>query len=440
MNVKDLLRGIVVVVDDEIGKEDSGIEKIISEFENDNFPIVKYKTIPSNEIVNSLSSASVIILDWDFQQNLGIEREPGEPIIMPEGTSLDILPLLSKLLEKLFVPVFIFTNQSLEGVIAKLKDKNLGNQINKRIFIKKKNELVGNKLYNEIRKWLKNNPSAYVVKEWDRIAIKNRDSMFLDFYNSDADWVPILWEALSKDTDNLNTNNELGEFITKNFCNRFHTYNFEEKCTKGNIENANGLFKILKHDAFIEYDKNKLPNISYVGDIIDDGNGVFLLNIRAQCDISRKRKKKNRRIYNPELYFIKGVAESTNKNIIKDIISINQEGSLIIGNKPPVSIKQIIEEGYEKYNADIFKCINDKHCFYYGTLLERKDMVLLPYIKENKVFKFNINEIEIRKFKQIKDKRIGRIVPPYLTRIQQKTANYITRQGLMPIPEEIYFS
>ena len=67
-------------------------------------------------------------------------------------------------------------------------------------------------------------------------------------------------------------------------------------------------------------------------------------------------------------------------------------------------------------------------------------MVLLPYIKENKVFKFNINAIEIRKFKQIKDKRIGRIVPPYLTRIQQKTANYITRQGLMPIPEEIYFS
>ena len=436
MNVKDLLRGIVVVVDDQIGEDSSEISQILTNFENDNFPIVKYKTIPSIEVIDSLSSASIIILDWDFKPNVEIEREPGEPIIVPDGTSLDVLPLLNKLLEKLFVPIFIFTNQDLDGVISKLNDKNLGSQINKRIFIKNKNDLEGEKLYTEIENWLKNNPSAYVVKEWDKIAIENRNNMFLDFYNSEADWVPILWKALADDSDSLNTPNELGEFITKNFCNRFHSYNFEETYTKKEIENIDGLFNVLKYDAYIQYNVNKLPNIAYTGDVFKI-NDDYYINLRAQCDISRKDSNSDE--YNPFLYCIKGKAESNNK-VIRDYISIikdtNEEIKIVLGEDEPLPIDS---SNCDVINKKIKKCINNNFYFKYGALLERKDSILFPYIKENKVFKFNINKIEIKNFSEIKDKRIGRIVPPYLTRIQQKTANYITRQGLMPIPEEMYF-
>ncbi len=47
-------------------------------------------------------------------------------------------------------------------------------------------------------------------------------------------------------------------------------------------------------------------------------------------------------------------------------------------------------------------------------------------------------DLVIKKFKELKDKRIGRILPPYITRIQQKCSQYIVREGTMPIPKEIF--
>lgn len=41
-------------------------------------------------------------------------------------------------------------------------------------------------------------------------------------------------------------------------------------------------------------------------------------------------------------------------------------------------------------------------------------------------------------FAELKDKRIGRVLPPYITRIQQKCSQHIIREGTMPIPREIF--
>lgn len=40
----------------------------------------------------------------------------------------------------------------------------------------------------------------------------------------------------------------------------------------------------------------------------------------------------------------------------------------------------------------------------------------------------------------MKDKLIGRILPPYITQIQQSCANHIVREGIMPTPEAIFGS
>ena len=56
-----------------------------------------------------------------------------------------------------------------------------------------------------------------------------------------------------------------------------------------------------------------------------------------------------------------------------------------------------------------------------------------------KIIKFRM-DLVIRKFREIKDKRIGRVLPPYITRIDQKCSQYIVREGTMPIPREIFDS
>lgn len=467
MNVKELLRGIIVVVDDQIEEDASEISKILSTLKEDKFPVVTYEDVPDEEVIQSLSSASIVILDWEFKNRKTVGEMGNITIdeisrIKIGELSNPIISFIKILLDKIFVPIFIFTNKTTSEIETALEQDNLKEQIGKRILIKQKNDLEGEKLYTEIENWFKNNPSAYVVKEWDKIATRNRDNMFLDLYNSDADWVPILWKSLAEDSDNLNTHNELGDFITKNFCNRFHSYNFEEEYTQKTIENVGGLFKVLKHDAYIEYNPDKLPDIAYAGDVFKLKKDYYI-NLRAQCDISRKENEE----YNPEIYCIKGHAitnnkiirdhisfikendnkikivlgeDSTNDNTKKNCIYIvndeNNQIKIISSKDEPISIDNI---DCDSLNKKIKNCIDYNFCFKYGALLENKDYVLFPYIIENKIIKFGINKIIIESFNEIKNNRIGRIVHPYLTRIQQKTANYITRQGLMPIPEEMYF-
>ena len=77
--------------------------------------------------------------------------------------------------------------------------------------------------------------------------------------------------------------------------------------------------------------------------------------------------------------------------------------------------------------------------FGHGEILEKKPEAILACVDNGKIIKFRM-DLVIRKFREIKDKRIGRVLPPYITRIQQKCSQYIVREGTMPIPREIFDS
>ena len=46
-------------------------------------------------------------------------------------------------------------------------------------------------------------------------------------------------------------------------------------------------------------------------------------------------------------------------------------------------------------------------------------------------------DIVIEDFEEKKDKRIGRLLPPFITRVTQKYGLYIHRQGLPRLPKEV---
>ena len=57
-------------------------------------------------------------------------------------------------------------------------------------------------------------------------------------------------------------------------------------------------------------------------------------------------------------------------------------------------------------------------------------------IHERRSIRFDFRKLRIEKFSHLRDKRIGRLLHPYLTRIQQRYALYSQRQGLPRIPKE----
>lgn len=70
-----------------------------------------------------------------------------------------------------------------------------------------------------------------------------------------------------------------------------------------------------------------------------------------------------------------------------------------------------------------------------GEFLEKKNSCYVAFVQGN-ILSFSLRDIELKKWKDIKDNRIGRLLPPYITKIQQKYAAYLQRQGLPSIPEE----
>jgi hypothetical protein len=53
-----------------------------------------------------------------------------------------------------------------------------------------------------------------------------------------------------------------------------------------------------------------------------------------------------------------------------------------------------------------------------------------------KTYRYEFKNLTIKKWSEIKSSRIGRLLPPHITRIQQRYALYMQRQGLPRTPEK----
>ena len=70
-----------------------------------------------------------------------------------------------------------------------------------------------------------------------------------------------------------------------------------------------------------------------------------------------------------------------------------------------------------------------------GRCLERGDQAIVFAAIGGKSIRFRFKNLRVRNFGELKDDRKGTILHPVLTRIQQRYALYLQRQGLPAIPE-----
>ncbi len=78
------------------------------------------------------------------------------------------------------------------------------------------------------------------------------------------------------------------------------------------------------------------------------------------------------------------------------------------------------------------KMIDREH----GTLQEGEGQAAVFCMYQGKTITFNLKDIHLRRWEDVKAERIGRLLPPFLTRLQQRYASYLQRPGLPRIPKE----
>jgi hypothetical protein len=396
-NVLDLFKGIGVIIDDAFANPNSDdiIWKIKKHFEDKHIPILLYKELPGNENIANFHTVSFLLLDWDLygtQLELGVSK--------PQTATDDNIEFIKQFNSVCFAPIFIFSNENISDIINKLAQANLYDTTkNNHIFVESKgNVKQAGKLFGKIKTWLQQTPSMYVLKEWEHSLTKAKHDLFWDFYSTNPNWTNILNQTFK--TDGVDENYELSALIYKNLIARTNPPAFDENILNKNIKSIpkEDLRKVLECERFLKNDK--LSDVPATGDIFretyhDNGETKYKywINIRPDCDIVRNS--------NVELYCLKGRIVDENR--------INKK----------------------QKDAILFSIKNGN-----GIFEEKINHAFIAFIDNGKIIEFLFRDIKIKKWNDIKNYRTGRLLPPYITRLQQKYSFYLQRQGLPAIPEK----
>lgn len=318
----------------------------------------------------------------------------------------------------------------MDAIQEKLSDEKLWfTDKPNRLFIKSKNDVSSKEeLFGTIETWLKETPSAYVFKKWENTITIEKNKMFIDMYGLSPNWVNIIWSMLKNDSgENID---EFGNFITKQLVNRIQNYTFDESVIqeKNDIP-INELMSVIQGERYISYDAP--PCEAHTGDLFLEGDKYYL-NIRAQCDLSRRSK--------PDLYLLTGKVLS-DEDILLENIKLTSEKNLHLDSKSVYSLDQLCEicQDDEKLIELNKKFDNYRNIAFFssGNIIGKKCDAIIMCIADKKAIKFRL-DISIKNYNSIKDKIIGRILPPYITSIQQSCSSYIVREGTLPTPIEIF--
>jgi hypothetical protein len=392
----DLLKGIAVIVDDEINKKRANINNLVSQIEKRKMPYLAYKQLPEGDIVEHFSNISFLLLDWKLRSEgltefvtQGVKAPP----LIDTAETDEIVAFLKKLRESCFTPVFIFTNESVDTVKRVLGRHGLyRDDRSNYIFVKSKKELTGRtRLFRTIEEWISKTPSVYALMAWEKEYRKAINKLFHEFYDLSPNWPIILWKAFVEDGVNMSL--ELGEVIARNLHSRMTPFTFDDKILnkRGKKVPKEEVRKVLEGERFTESTGLHEDSIC-AGDVFNIDGHVFL-NIRPDCDCVVDRG-----------------ASASGTDLDVDLY-------LIRGSKMTIHKER---KAYRKK---------------YGNFEEIDSQSIAFSIIKGKTYDFRFKNLEIRKWSEIKATRVGRLLPPYITRVQQRYSLYLQRQGLPRTPE-----
>lgn len=384
MNIEELFAGVGLVIDDHVFEAGNDkIKDIVADIERRHIPLAKYDYVPQIE-AEQCKRMSFLLLDWEL---VSLENEYGEPIpgveAAKEAEIGKLINLIATIVDNCYVPVFIFSNTAREDIVKKLEDAEvLIEGKNLPIFIENKSSIVAAErslLWAKIESWVKQNPSIYVCKVWQNAACNAEINLLQDLSIS-KNWPKILWEASS--LDGVDPSEEMADVLSQNLFARMQPLKFDEEIIANptieepSMDEIKGVLQAQRYTAIID------KEVSMTGDFYKCSGGKFYLNIRPSCDCVAR-------------------AGSSGKVYLLRADKIKPE---------------------ELYDPK------------YGNFKEQSNNAIVGPLHDNGYFMFKFQNLNICDAQDIKDRKIGRVLPPFLTHITEKYGLYIQRQGLPRLP------
>jgi hypothetical protein len=395
IDVQGYFKGVAVVIDDSIGTKGGDlINEIIQGITDGGGHTINLTSLPDAAMdLENFSNAAFFIMDWNLSGfELGIGRNKGAK----DAQAATNIAFLRRLAKHRHAPVFIFTHDDVDDVRAYLAaaDLHSADGAEQHIMVRDKAE-VGAKVYDVLNQWAEKTPSALVLKKWERDHVKALNAFFADFHDRNPYWPVMLWQTFEK--DEVGAANELGHLISRLVAARMPPLDVDLKRFVGELDAVQAgnseayqkaLLEVLQGERVVP--DTHLEKESFApGDFFvkeDDGRRSYFINIRAECDCVIRGKPKD-----AQLYLLKG------RELVGDDLA-------------------------RKINVEMGN-LNDQH---------NEEIVFAMH--EGKAIRFGFRELKVVKWNEFKGHRVGRLLPPFITRLLQRYSAYSQRPGLPRLP------
>lgn len=385
-----LCEGIATIIDNGIGVEED-INKIIIKIKEKGFPTCEIESLDLAEgFLPNFTMSSFIILDWNMFEPIATDEGVSPAAEFREEIHRKIIEFIKKLKGICFAPVFIFTQESsvdiTDLIIPKLKEEGLYFDNGRNfIYVRNKKELLeGDKLFEDIGTWIESNPPIYVLKLWQREMLKAKNEVFWDLYNRSKGWPWILYSGFKDEGEDPVAG--MNETLFRLVSSITVMPELEEDKLRVSAEvDRQELKNVFRRTMFLEQGLSGIKP----GDIFEI-DGVYYLNIRPECDTVEGRCDGN-------VYLIEGYKKS--------------------GSELKSESRYSKKTGFTEHTDEAF--------------------VFLLTDNVNDAIVFSFKDLKVKKFDDIKTYRKCRLLPPYITKIQQRFSSCIGRIGTFRLPKEL---
>lgn len=398
--LRQLFNGVAVVIDDQVEEPGTEIAAIVRQIHDGGGKVIAMTDLPHRDYdFSNFTGVSFFILDWQLHQTLAADGADLAQVRYSEAFLRNELHrkilFLKRIMEHRLAPVFIFTTSDLDAVKEALLDAELyADGDHSHIMVSAKSDVIHRRVFDVLVHWIHERPSAYVLKTWEREYEKAKNAMFKDLYTKSVDWPVLLWKTFRH--DDLPASDELGRLITRIIFSRMTPFHLDLEQFVGNeapqdeaatTEYRKKLLAVMEAERFVPVDGLHEDSIA-PGDVFKMPQGKYLINIRPDCDCIVRAGNEAL-----ELYLL--------------------EGSVLTSGQLP----EMLDLGR-------------------GVLQEGDAQVAVFGMYKERTIVFNMKELTKKPWSELKARRIGRLLPPYLTRLQQRYASYLQRPGLSRIPLE----
>ena len=396
MKTKDLLAGIAVVIDDALGdsaeeeaesKEGPDrIGEIVGWFEKEwDLPFVKSATMPERSVWSKLlDSASFVLLDWKLWADDVGEEEKQRNI----AKSIEFVRLARDRL----VPVFIFTNEDPDDVVYQLPDDvydeaGAGQSF---LLVERKLDLWSDGSFETagLEAWVRGNASVYALKVWNRVVDSAKNELFATMCRRSMDWPRIFWKTYKADLAEPSAS--LTNLISDSLRGRMRMDAFEEdhlgweqgKVSEEELRGLIGDTSFRKADVLLGDEVRS-------GDLFaSEEKNRYWLNLRPDCDCI---PRDGGDVGEVELYCVRGK------------------------RMKPTELRSRFKNGhFEEWVSQ---------------------SVVFAVLEGGRSILFDFAQFRVWKYADLRERRIGRLLHPYITRVQQRYGHFVQRQALPRVPD-----